>query len=80
MDRKDRKLIRGIIAANIIVAAVAIFLWARYNSYIGILIAIISMWTSFTVVRIMMNKYGVCEYYYGGNDLRDRFIRKLMKW
>lgn len=80
MERKDRKLIREIIAANVIVAAISVFLWAKYNSHIVILIAIMLMWTSFIAMRIMMNKYGVYEYYHGNGCFRDRFIRKLMKW
>lgn len=80
MDRKDRKLIRGIIVTNIIVVAISIFLWARYDSYVGALITIVSIWSSFIAVRIMMNKYGVCEYQLVGNCFVDNLIKKLIKW
>lgn len=80
MDRKDRRLIRGIITTNIIVVAISIFLWARYNSYVGILITIISIWASFVAMRIIMNKYGVCEYRFANNCFMDRLIKKLIKW
>jgi hypothetical protein len=76
MDRKGRKLIKEIIVINIIVIVISIFLLIRYNNNIGILITIISLWTSFTIVRIIMNKYGVNK----SNSIRDRLIRKLMKW
>lgn len=78
MDRKDKKLIKEIIVVNVIVIAMSIFLWARYNNYIGVLITIISLWTSFVAIRIIMNKYGVCTYCYTSNRFKDRLIRKLM--
>lgn len=80
MDRKDRKLIRGIIVANVIVIAISIFLFIRYNNNIGILITIISLWTSFIAIRIIINRYGVCTCGYVSNHFKDRFLRKLMKW
>lgn len=80
MDRKDKKLIKGIIAMNIIVIIISIFLWARYNSYVGILITVISLWTSIISTRIIVNRYGVSTYCYNGNCIRDRLMRRLMKW
>lgn len=80
MDRKDKKLIREIIATNVIVMIISIFLFTRYESNVGILIAIISLWASFIAIRIIVNRYGVCSYGYTSNCFSDRLIRKLMKW
>ena len=80
MDRKDKKLIKGIIAMNIIVIIISIFLWTRYNSCVGILITVISLWTSLIAVRIIVNRYGVCTYGYTSDCFRDRLVRRLMKW
>jgi hypothetical protein len=80
MDRKDKKFIKGIIATNIIVVVISIFLWVKYNSHIGILITIVSIWSSFIAIRIRMNKYGVCEYRFANNYLIDRLLKKLVKW
>jgi len=80
MDRKDRRLIRGIIVTNVIVVMISIFLWVRYVSYVGILIVTISILSSFVAIRIMANKYGVCEYRFTNNCLVDKAIKKLVKW
>lgn len=80
MDRKDKKLIKEIIIANIIVGAISIFLCVRYDNYIGILITIISLWTSFIVIRIIMNRHGALTYCYTSNHFKDRLIRKLIKF
>ncbi len=79
MDRKDRKFFKRVIIKNVIVVVFSIFLWIRYGTYIGILITMISIWTSFIAIRIMMNRYGVCEYGYVSNNFRDRLIRKLIR-
>ena len=80
MDRKDKRLIREIIAGNVIIVAISIFLWARYNSHIGFLVTIMSIWISFMSIRIIMNRHGVCMYDCSGNCLKDRFVRKLLRW
>ncbi len=80
MDRKNRKFFERVIIKNAIVVAFSIFLWIRYGTYIGILITMISIWASFIAIRIMMNKYGVCEYGCVSKNFRDRLIRKLIRW
>jgi UPF0716 family protein affecting phage T7 exclusion len=80
MDRKDRRLIRGIILTNIIVVMVSIFLWVRYGRHIGILITIVLMWSSFIAVRIIMNRHGIYAYHCTRNCFVDRLIEKVMKW
>lgn len=80
MDRKDKKFIKGIIAINTIAVAISIFLWVVYNSYIGVLLTVISIWSSFIALRIIMNKYGVYEYRFANNYLIDRLLKKLVKW
>lgn len=80
MDRNDRKLVRGIVVINAIIVIVSIFLWVRYASHIGILITVISIWTSFIVIRIIANRYGVIEYRFSSNILIDRLLKKLVKW
>lgn len=80
MDRKDERFIKGIIATNIIVIVISIFLWVIYSSYIGVLLTVISIWSSFIAVRIIINKYGVCEYRFADNYLIDRLLKKLVKW
>jgi hypothetical protein len=80
MDRKDRKLVRGIIIINVIIIMISIFLWIRYVNNIGVLFTVISIWTSFIAVRIMVNRYGVTEYRFANNQLIDRLLKKLVKW
>ncbi len=80
MARNDKKLIKEIIAMNIIVIIISTLLWVKYHKYIGVLITVISLWASLIAIRIIMNRYGVCSYSYTGNCIRDRLIRKLMKW
>ena len=80
MDRKDKELIREIIAGNAIIAAISIFLWVRYYNHIGFLVTIISLWVSFVSIRIIMNRHGVCMYDYSSNSFKDRFVRKLLRW
>ena len=80
MDRKDRKLVRRIIIINVIIIMISIFLWIRYVNNIGVLITVISIWTSFLVIRIMANRYGVIEYRFANNHLVDRLLKKLVKW
>jgi uncharacterized membrane protein len=80
MDRKDRKLVRAIIVINIIVVMISIFLWVKYANDVGILITVMSIWTSYFVIRIMANRYGVTEYRFAANQLVDRLLKKLVKW
>lgn len=80
MDRKDRKLVRAIVVINVIIIMISIFLWMKYVSYIGVLITVISIWTSFILIRIMANRYGVSEYRFAHNHLIDRLLKKLVKW
>jgi hypothetical protein len=80
MDRKDKRFIKGIIVANVIVVVISIFLWVRYSDNIGVLLTVISVWSSFITLRIIMNKYGVCEYRFVNNCLIDRLLKKLVKW
>ncbi len=80
MDGKYRRLIRGIVVINIMAVAMSIFLWVIYGSYAGILVVITVMWTSFTVVRIIMSRHRVYEYRCIGNCFVDRLVKKLIRW
>jgi hypothetical protein len=80
MDRKDRRLVRAIIIINIIVLLISILLWVKYASDVGILITVISIWSSFFIIRILANRYGVTEYRFATNQLMNRLLKKLVKW
>lgn len=77
MYRKDRRLIRGIILVNIIVVMISIFLWVRYDIHAGMLITIVSLWSSFVATRIIMNGHGA--YHCTKSYFVDRLIEKLVK-
>lgn len=80
MDRRDIRLIREIVAVDIVVIIISIFLWTRYHSDIGILITVVSMWTSFIFIRVVINKRRSLGYHLTDNCSIDRLIKKFVKW
>jgi hypothetical protein len=80
MDRKDKRFVKGIVVTNVIVVVISIFLWTRFNSSIGVLLTVISIWSSFIALHIIINKYGAYEYRFANNYLIDRLLKKLLKW
>ncbi len=79
MDRKDKRLVKEIVVADIIIVIISIFLWIRYNVHIGIIVSIILLWASFISIRIITNKHGIYSLGYKSSSTRDKIIRKLMR-